>query len=102
MELIKQNSRKAIAECKDPIKITFENVTYTVRIPTTKSERAQGMAKSKDFDVLKNCTGYANPGQTLFIMGASGAGKTSLMNVLSDRINLGKHNRITGSLRMND
>lgn len=26
------------------------------------------------------------PGQTLFIMGASGAGKTSLLNILSDRI----------------
>jgi ABC-type lipoprotein export system ATPase subunit len=26
------------------------------------------------------------PGQTLFIMGASGAGKTSLLNLLSDRI----------------
>jgi len=26
------------------------------------------------------------PGQTLYIMGASGAGKTSLMNALADRI----------------
>jgi ABC-type multidrug transport system ATPase subunit len=28
------------------------------------------------------------PGQTLYIMGASGAGKTSLLNILSDRINV--------------
>jgi ABC-type lipoprotein export system ATPase subunit len=28
------------------------------------------------------------PGQTLYIMGASGAGKTSLLNIISDRISL--------------
>jgi len=38
--------------------------------------------------ILKNCTGYAMPGQTLYIMGASGAGKTSLMNAIADRIKL--------------
>jgi ABC-type multidrug transport system ATPase subunit len=40
--------------------------------------------------VLTNCSGYALPGETLFIMGASGAGKTSLMNALADRITLDK------------
>ena len=33
-----------------------------------------------------NCSGYALPGQTLYIMGSSGAGKTSLMNALSNRL----------------
>jgi ABC-type multidrug transport system ATPase subunit len=48
------------------------------------------MGKTKTIEVLKNISGYANPGQTLYIMGSSGAGKTSLMNALSDRININK------------
>jgi ABC-type multidrug transport system ATPase subunit len=44
------------------------------------------MGQKKPQKVLKNLSGYALPGQTLYIMGASGAGKTSLMNALSDRI----------------
>jgi ABC-type multidrug transport system ATPase subunit len=38
--------------------------------------------------IIKNVSGFAMPGQTLYIMGASGAGKTSLLNILSDRISL--------------
>lgn len=60
------------------------------------------MGSKKDFQVLKNCSGYANPGETLYIMGASGAGKTSLMNVISDRINLDKTKKLTGKLMLND
>jgi len=35
--------------------------------------------------VLKGVSGFALPGQTLYIMGASGAGKTSLLNIISNR-----------------
>jgi len=42
------------------------------------------------------------PGQTLYIMGASGAGKTSLMNVLSDRISTENGSRLSGKLLIND
>jgi ABC-type multidrug transport system ATPase subunit len=35
---------------------------------------------------VKGVSGYALPGQTLYIMGSSGAGKTSLLNIISDRI----------------
>ena len=52
--------------------------------------------------MLKNCTGYAYPGQTLYVMGASGAGKTSLMNALSDRISLDNGAKLTGEIFMND
>jgi len=73
-----------------------------VRIPTTKAEQDQGLGKKKPFQVLKNCTGYAYPGQTLYVMGASGAGKTSLMNALSDRISLDNGAKLTGEIFMND
>lgn len=52
--------------------------------------------------MLKDCTGYALPGQTLFIMGASGAGKTSLLNALSDRLSLTNGAKITGEIKLND
>lgn len=42
------------------------------------------------------------PGETLFIMGSSGAGKTSLLNILSDRINLTNGARIKGRVMVND
>jgi ABC-type multidrug transport system ATPase subunit len=44
--------------------------------------------------IIKNVSGFAMPGQTLYIMGASGAGKTSLLNILSDRISLNKGDSI--------
>ena len=53
-------------------------------------------------EVLKDCSGYALPGQTLYIMGASGAGKTSLMNALSDRIRVSKESVLTGDIKLND
>ena len=70
---------------------------------TTKFERqTMNMGSKKDFAVLKGITGYALPGQTLYIMGASGAGKTSLMNCLSARVNLGNGSKLTGQVLMND
>lgn len=60
------------------------------------------MEKTKKIEVLKSISGYANPGQTLYIMGSSGAGKTSLMNALSDRINTDKDNVVTGKITVND
>jgi ABC-type multidrug transport system ATPase subunit len=35
-------------------------------------------------------------------MGASGAGKTSLLNALSDRIAIKNNSRLTGSILVND
>lgn len=54
--------------------------------------------------IIKNVSGYAMPGQALFIMGASGAGKTSLLNVLSDRISTDKSkgSKLQKTIRIND
>ena len=56
------------------MKLTFNDLEYSV------------YAKDREFNIIKGVTGYAMPGETLFIMGASGAGKTSLLNILSNRI----------------
>jgi ABC-type lipoprotein export system ATPase subunit len=36
------------------------------------------------------------------IMGASGSGKTSLLNILGQRISLSKGGKMTGEVRVND
>jgi len=42
------------------------------------------------------------PGTTTFIMGASSSGKTSLLNLLSDRIRIRKGVSISGTINFND
>lgn len=42
------------------------------------------------------------PGQTLYIMGASGAGKTSLLNIISDRITINKGDVLNKEIYLND
>jgi ABC-type multidrug transport system ATPase subunit len=47
-------------------------------------------------------SGFALPGQTLYIMGASGAGKTSLLNIISDRISTNKGDILKKEIYLND
>jgi len=75
-----------------PIKLTFNNIAYEVAL-----KNSQETVK-----VLKNVSGYAIPGECLYVMGASGAGKTSLLNVLSDRVSLKDGAKLTGKVLMND
>jgi len=42
------------------------------------------------------------PGTTTYIMGASGAGKTSLLNILSDRVSLNNGAKISGGVFVNN
>ena len=56
----------------------------------------------KDLHILKDCSGVLLPGITHFIMGPSGAGKTSLLNVLSDRIGLKRGDSLKGDIKYND
>lgn len=42
------------------------------------------------------------PGHATYIMGSSGAGKTSLLNILSDRASNKRGNNISGKIMIND
>ena len=42
------------------------------------------------------------PGETLYIMGSSGAGKTSLLNILSDRATIRQGTKLSGKILIND
>ena len=52
--------------------------------------------------ILHDVTGYAKPGEMLAIMGASGSGKTSLLNILGQRYDYTKGCKVNGSLRCNN
>ena len=100
MELVEQ----AKANCKQPIKLSWSNVFFEVDVPTTEQERLSNpnIGPIKRQEIVKSVSGFAAPGQATFIMGSSGAGKTSLLNILADRVSLRGNACISGSILFND
>lgn len=52
--------------------------------------------------ILSNVTGYAKPKEMISIMGASGSGKTSLLNVLAQRLALTPGSNLGGEVKCNN
>ena len=78
-----EDSKEICKHAQNPIKLTWNDLNFKVKV---EKETADGKKEMIEQEIIKNVSGYAMPGQTLYIMGASGAGKTSLLNILSDRI----------------
>ncbi|XP_062009969.1 pleiotropic drug resistance protein 3-like isoform X1 [Rosa rugosa] len=66
----------------EPLTISFEKVQYFVDLP--QKLREQGVPP-KRLQLLQDITGAFRPGVLTALMGVSGAGKTTLMDVLSGR-----------------
>ncbi|XP_044510787.1 ABC transporter G family member 22-like [Mangifera indica] len=64
-----------------PIYLKFQDVKYKVAVRNLKGS-------DKEKHILHGTTGSVNPGEVLAIMGPSGGGKTTLLNILSGRIKL--------------
>ncbi|POM80587.1 Pleiotropic drug resistance protein ABC Superfamily, partial [Phytophthora palmivora] len=73
-----------------PITLAFENLYYSVPMP--------GGKKDEEIDLLKGVSGFALPGTMTALMGSSGAGKTTLMDVIAGRKTGG---RIQGKILLN-
>ncbi|GFP99542.1 pleiotropic drug resistance protein 1 [Phtheirospermum japonicum] len=66
----------------EPHSITFDDIKYSVDIPA--EMKAQGATENK-LELLKGVSGAFRPGVLTALMGVSGAGKTTLMDVLAGR-----------------
>ncbi|XP_021291929.1 pleiotropic drug resistance protein 3-like [Herrania umbratica] len=66
----------------EPLTVTFQDVQYYVDTPLEMRERG---FKHKRLQLLSDITGAFRPGVLTALMGVSGAGKTTLMDVLSGR-----------------
>ncbi|KAE8815016.1 Pleiotropic drug resistance protein 4 [Hordeum vulgare] len=66
-----------------PLSLTFDNIRYSVDMP--EENKARGETKDR-LEILKGVSGCFRPGVLTALMGISGAGKTTLMDVLAGRI----------------
>ncbi|KAG7395609.1 hypothetical protein PHYBOEH_003446 [Phytophthora boehmeriae] len=73
-----------------PVTLAFHDLWYSVPMP--------GGKKGEDIDLLQGVSGFARPGTMTALMGSSGAGKTTLMDVIAGRKTGGK---IRGKIMLN-
>ncbi|CAE5957576.1 unnamed protein product [Arabidopsis arenosa] len=76
------NKKRGMVLPFEPHSITFDNVVYSVDMPQEMIE--QGTQEDK-LVLLKGVNGAFRPGVLTALMGVSGAGKTTLMDVLAGR-----------------
>jgi len=96
-----ENAKK---NCKQPIKLSWENLRFEAEIKTTASERQKNpsLGNTRKLEIVKSVSGFAAPGQATYIMGSSGAGKTSLLNLLADRVTSAGNTWLSGNILFND
>ncbi|CAL4948795.1 unnamed protein product [Urochloa decumbens] len=75
-------SRKGMVLPFAPLSLTFNDIRYSVDMP--EAMKAQGVAEDRLL-LLKGVSGSFRPGVLTALMGVSGAGKTTLMDVLAGR-----------------
>lgn len=88
-------AKTGLSETKGCV-IEFRDVRYSVM---TKDPKAGFCSQEKTKkEIIRGVSGRVDPGQALAIMGASGAGKTTFLNILAGRIN---GDGLTGTISYN-
>ncbi|KAK6129762.1 hypothetical protein DH2020_036499 [Rehmannia glutinosa] len=77
-----ENRKRGMVLPFEPHFLTFDDIRYSVDMPP--ELKAQGATEDK-LELLKGVSGYFRPGVLTALMGVSGAGKTTLMDVLAGR-----------------
>ncbi|XP_058112249.1 pleiotropic drug resistance protein 1-like [Magnolia sinica] len=77
-----QSKKKGMILPFAPLSITFDNIRYSVDMP--EEMKSQGFPEDR-LELLKGVNGAFRPGVLTALMGVSGAGKTTLMDVLAGR-----------------
>ncbi|XP_077235610.1 ABC transporter G family member 22-like [Tasmannia lanceolata] len=75
-----------------PISLKFQDLKYKVVVKGRKSSETEKY-------IVNGVTGSVHPGEVLALMGPSGGGKTTLLNLLSGRVN---NNNTSGYITYND
>ncbi|KAF5748216.1 pleiotropic drug resistance protein 1-like isoform X2 [Tripterygium wilfordii] len=77
-----RNHKRGMALPFEPLSITFDEIKYAVDMP--KEMKVHGVTEER-LELLKGVNGAFRPGVLTALMGVSGAGKTTLMDVLAGR-----------------
>jgi len=81
---------------KYPINLSFKDVCYSI---SSKDKKTKTVT---DKQILTNISGQAVSGSVVAIMGPTGSGKTSLLNILAKRCPITPNAKLTGSLLVNE
>ncbi|KAI5669463.1 hypothetical protein M9H77_19316 [Catharanthus roseus] len=76
------NRKRGMVLPFQPLSITYDDVRYSVDMP--QEMKARGVTENR-LELLKGVSGSFRPGVLTALMGVSGAGKTTLMDVLAGR-----------------
>ncbi|XP_058074641.1 ABC transporter G family member 39-like [Magnolia sinica] len=82
MDEANKNKKKGMVLPFAPLSLTFDNVRYSVDMP--QEMKGEGVEEDR-LVLLKGVSGAFRPGVLTALMGVSGAGKTTLMDVLAGR-----------------
>lgn len=94
---------------KERVDLVWKDLSFTVPVKSKKTKNSephtldsdQHQPRSKEKVILKDISGHVKAGTMLAVMGSSGAGKTSLLNLLAGRLSTTKGARATGQVLVN-